>query len=225
MKTYNNSILFFVKYPEPGKVKTRLAKKLGDKKASALYRCFIQDLLETFKNVKADIHLYYTPGNSLQKFKDWLGNDHNYVKQPDDTLGGRMSESFDQTFSINYQKAIVIGSDSPDLGAEMINNAFNLLDNNQAVIGPAADGGYYLLGFNRKDFLTDIFKNINWSTDKVFSDTMKIFKNNKYKVAKLSKWHDIDTFEDLKKLYKRNLNKQFSKSTTFLFIREKIDII
>lgn len=225
MESIYNCILFFIKYPEPGRVKTRLADVIGTKAALGLYRCFIKDLLITVKNVRADIRFCYTPADALKKFKNLLGNNYYYFPQPDDTLGQRMLESFKDAFSGNYKKAVVIGSDSPDLGSEMINNAFDLLNDNQAVIGPAADGGYYLLGFNRKDFLPDIFKNIDWSTDKVFPDTMKIFKKNGYIVSKLPRWHDIDTFNDLKELYKRNLKKQFSGSETFLFIEKNIPLI
>ncbi len=159
----------------------------------------------------------------MKKFKKWLGNNYNYIPQADDSLGRRMLECFRKVFSLNYEKVIVIGSDSPDLEFEILNKGFDSLDDHEAVIGPAVDGGYYLIGFNKGNILKDIFNNIKWSTDTVFSDTMRIFRKNKYKVCKLPFRQDIDTIDDLKKYYNNNSNGPFSKSETLLFIKGHLE--
>lgn len=219
----NGCILFFVKFPEPGKVKTRLAENIGEKTAAQLYKCFVADLLASLDKIKADIRICYSQETPLSRYQDWLGKDYIYLPQEGQTLGKKMESCFIESFCKNYDKTIIIGSDSPDLPDRILKEALEQLDNSQAVIGPSKDGGYYLLGFNKNDFLKEVFRNINWSTGAVFKETMKIFKEHNYRVYQLCQWHDIDTLSDLQNLIYRRKDSD-NKSTTISYIKNNLNI-
>ena len=108
-----------------------------------------------------------------------------------------MKRAFVQAFSDSVEKALLIGSDIPDLSISLIDEAFNALDTSDAVIGPAHDGGYYLIGFNKATLLPDIFDGILWSTGSVFHQTMKILQESRLRVHVLTELRDVDTFDDL----------------------------
>jgi glycosyltransferase A (GT-A) superfamily protein (DUF2064 family) len=110
-----------------------------------------------------------------------------------------------------------VGSDSPDLADTIINDAFELIDCD-AVIGPAFDGGYYLIGFKRSTFLPEIFEGIPWSTDIVFESTIEILEKYNYKIHVLPEWRDIDRLNDLAALVDRNRETEFANSRTMSFI-------
>jgi len=129
-----------------------------------------------------------------------------------------MHNALHRAFLDGYCRAIVIGSDIPDLPAGFVNRGFITLAENNAVIGPSSDGGYYLIGFNANSLPTQVFEGIRWSNEQEFDETMKAFnKMENYSVKILDTWHDIDTVEDLQEFVTRNQNAEFSKSKSYKY--------
>jgi rSAM/selenodomain-associated transferase 1 len=131
-----------------------------------------------------------------------------------DELGDRMKNAFQWAFSRGHSRVILIGSDLPDLPAEIINDAFASLNNHDAAIGPALDGGYYLIGFRNDAFSPRIFDDIPWSTSAVFARTIEILREEGRDVRQLRFWKDIDTPEDIIYFIERNRGNLFMKSKT-----------
>ena len=201
----SSEVLLFIKSPEKGKVKSRLAKAIGEAAALDVFKCLARKTLEKLKDGKYLFRLYFYPHDSGAIIKKWLGDTYYYAPQHGRDLGERMRSAFVETFSDGVEKVLLIGSDIPDLSISLINEAFNALDTSDAVIGPAHDGGYYLIGFNRASFLPDIFQGIVWSTDSVFYQTMKVFEKSGLSVHVLTVLRDVDTFDDLLSLFKGGL--------------------
>lgn len=187
-----NLLLIFTRNPELGKVKTRLAKTVGDKTALDIYLFLLQKTKEVTKNITCDKTVYY----SEKIIEDDLWNRSNYQKREQfgKDLGEKMKNAIDDGFKKRYTKIIVIGSDLFDLKPSLINDAFEKLDNNDVVIGPATDGGYYLIGL--KKLHLKIFENKNWGTSTVREDTLKNLE--KVNVHLLPMLNDIDVIEDIK---------------------------
>ncbi len=213
-----NCVLFFVKYPVPGRVKTRLAEQIGQDAAADLYRNFVTDILATLKSLDANFQIVFALGDSQDQFQQWLGKEYSYIPQAGQDLGQRMKNAFLQAFSGGFNRVVVIGSDSPDLPEEYLELAYPALDMNDVVIGPSSDGGYYLIGFTRNSFLPEAFEQISWSSDKVFEQTIDILQQHKQKLYLLPQWHDVDTLVDLKSFLQRNENSAFSKSATMCYL-------
>ncbi len=198
--TYNRMIkivLLFIKSPEKGKVKSRLAKTIGEEAALEVFKRLACDTLEKLRDGNYLFKLCFYPPDSGAIIKDWLGDSFCYAPQQGRDLGERMRGAFVEAFSDGPEKVLLVGSDIPDLSISLINEAFEALDTSNAVIGPARDGGYYLIGFNRASFLPEIFQGIAWSTDSVFYQTMKIFGKSGLTVHSLRVLSDVDTFDDL----------------------------
>jgi rSAM/selenodomain-associated transferase 1 len=213
-------VLVFVKLPEAGKVKARLSKDLDENTVCSLYKVFVLDLLDTLKKGNFTFKICFYPPGAEEKVADWLGRDILYIPQAGKDLGDRMKSAFIDIFSRGYSEVLLIGSDIPDLPERIIEEAFEGLKNSEAVVGPAFDGGYYLIGFRKDTFLPEIFQGIHWGTDKVFAKTMEIFKRNNYRVHVLTKWRDVDRIEDLKALFERNRHTEFAGSRTMTFLTE-----
>lgn len=220
-KPDKNCILFFVKYPEKGQVKTRLSTELNETIAVELYRNFILDLLTMLEKLGAPFQICFSPVNSQEKFMKWLGDDYSYVPQQGEGLGQRMKNALIHAFGQGFRRAVIIGSDSPDLRGNLIHEAFSFLKTHDAVIGPSLDGGYYLIGFNSGSFFPKAFDGIKWSTDTVFRDTISILEKARLRIHKLPEWRDIDTLADLKHLYMRNQDGEFFSSRTMAYIHSK----
>jgi rSAM/selenodomain-associated transferase 1 len=193
-------LLFFIKYPEIGKVKSRLASVIGDEPAANLYRVFIVQMLSNLKKGDFPFYICFHPKNALEGLKEWLGNKHHYIPQKGKELGERMRNGFIEAFSMGHKRVVLIGSDIPDLPLEFVEEAFISLKKRDAVIGPALDGGYYLIGFKDKTFSPQVFENMAWGTETVFDETMKALKKLRRKVHTLPYQRDIDTVEDLENL-------------------------
>jgi rSAM/selenodomain-associated transferase 1 len=213
-----NCLLFFVKYPQKGQVKTRLSAELDEDITVELYRNFILDLLSMLKGLRIKFQICFSPADSQKKFEEWLGTQYFYVPQQGDDLGQRMKNAFIHAFDQGFQRAVIIGSDSPDLPGDLINEAFLYLETHDAVIGPSTDGGYYLIGFSKAAFLPEVFEGIGWSTDMVLRKTLTILEKAGLKFRQLPAWRDVDTLDDLKDLVQRSHNKSFSSSRTMLYI-------
>lgn len=191
------AVLMFVRTPEKGKVKSRLSGVLGEEITLELYKNFVMDLIETLNRGKFHFSIYFYPPDSKEKMVSWLGSKYSFMPQEGNDLGERMKNAFTLSFLQEFRHVIAIGSDSPDLPDKIIEKAFLSLVNNDSVIGPCFDGGYYLIGFRSETFIPDPFKGIEWGTDNVFENTLKILKENYQKTHILPKWRDIDRHEDL----------------------------
>ncbi len=213
-------ILLFIKYPEKGNVKTRLAKDIGHDFTLRLYKNFVLDILDELSRCTYNLVIYYYHHKDSSHVKKWIEGNYFCIPQNGETLGERMKNAFENVFSEGYSKVIIIGSDIPDLSIKLIDEAFNELDKHDAVIGPSYDGGYYLIGMKKEKFLPEIFQGIEWSTEKVFNETIRIFRENEYNVHMLPEMLDIDTIDDLKAFYERNKANDFANSRTMKSILE-----
>ena len=188
-----NLLLIFTRNPELGKVKTRLAKTIGNEKALEIYILLLKKTKEVTKNLNCDKAVYYSV--KIRENDIWDENTYQKHQQNGEDLGVRMQNAFLKGFNDGYEKIIIVGSDLFDITPNHINNAFEKLNTNDVVLGPAEDGGYYLLGMTENH--SAIFKNKEWGTSSVRKDTLNDLKNNK--VFLLNELNDIDLYDDLKK--------------------------
>ena len=186
-----NLLLVFTRNPELGKVKTRLAKTVGDKTALEVYTFLLERTRDIAAKVTADKAVYYSV--KIRENDIWDATIFQKYLQVGEDLGIRMLHAFKNGFETGYEKVLIIGSDLYDLTAETIENAFIALENNEVVIGPAEDGGYYLLGMNSLE--EKVFKNKDWGTETVRKDTLEDLKDKK--VFLLGELNDVDVFEDI----------------------------
>ncbi len=219
-----NVLIIFLKYPEPGKVKTRLAKDIGDEKACAVYKSLAENVIKNIftKNPGTyNVHIFFTPADRETEIMTWLKpilDDNQGIKtqfrtQEGSNLGKRMSTAFKEILQEKgCKKCIIIGTDCPEIDATLIENAFGVLKEKDVVIGPCRDGGYYLLGMSRP--ASDLFVDIDWSTDRVFEQTMEKVRKNILSYGILKTLVDIDTMEDLYR-YSPNPNKPEVKNENY----------
>ncbi len=189
-------LIVFVKNIILGKVKTRLAKTVGDNKAFEVYKQLVDITEECSKEVKADKHIYFSDVVINSKW----ANELKFVQKGED-LGERMLNAFEYGFEQGYEKVILIGSDLPDISSEIITQGFSTLNDSEVVFGPAEDGGYYLIGMTKPQ--KHIFENKPWSEASLLETTLQELDKKNVKVSLLKTLNDIDTFEDLQssKLY------------------------
>jgi uncharacterized protein len=184
---------FFAKYPEPGQVKTRLAKDIGPGPAAAFYRRIAEYVLKRTAPLGSGYLriVFYTPDVMRQSFVDWLGNEVLRTQRGSD-VGERMTNALEEMLEMGAEKAIVVGADIPGLHRGIIDRAFRELDCADIVIGPALDGGYYLIGM--KSAHPEIFLNIDWGEGDVFEKT--VFNINKMGL----RYHTVETLFDVDSL-------------------------
>jgi rSAM/selenodomain-associated transferase 1 len=187
-----NLLIVFTRNPVLGKVKTRLAKTIGDQTALEIYTFLLERTRDIAAKVTADKAVYYSV--KIRENDIWDATIFQKHLQDGEDLGIRMLHAFKNGFEMGYEKVLIIGSDLYDLTSETVENAFMALENNEVVIGPAADGGYYLLGMNSLE--EKVFKNKDWGTATVKRDTLEDLKDKK--VFLLAPLNDIDVFEDIK---------------------------
>ncbi|MEG3845799.1 TIGR04282 family arsenosugar biosynthesis glycosyltransferase [Microcoleus sp. herbarium19] len=194
----SEKLIVFTRYPEPGKTKTRLIPVLGSVGAANLHRLIagrtIARALSLQNSRPLSVEIHYT-GGSQQQMQDWLGTDLIYQNQIDGDLGARMTAAFQMSFDSGADKAVIIGTDCPDLKAEIAAQAFDELSDRDLVLGPAKDGGYYSIGLRRS--IPELFDGINWGTSEVFASTRAIAQNLNLNIAVLPILADIDRPEDL----------------------------
>lgn len=185
-------LIIFTRNPELGKVKTRLAKGVGDENALTIYKT----LLEHTRDVVSQINCTKRVGYSVKVRPTdiWPSEDFDKFEQEGEDLGDRMYRAFAKAYQDNFSKVLIVGSDLYDLRPQHIEAAFEALNSHEVVIGPAQDGGYYLLGM--RSLVKDVFYNKKWGGDTVFKSTMKDLKG--YSVHQLETLNDIDHAQDLK---------------------------
>ncbi|MEG4804633.1 TIGR04282 family arsenosugar biosynthesis glycosyltransferase [Microcoleus sp. ARI1-B5] len=191
-------LIVFTRYPQAGTTKTRLIPVLGKAGAANLHRLMAQRTiaraLSLQKAGRLSVEIHHT-GGSQELMQEWLGTDIIYQNQIDGDLGARMTAAFQQSFNSGVDKAAIIGTDCPDLTAEIMAQAFDKLSQHDLVLGPAKDGGYYLIGLRRS--IPELFRGINWGTSEVFASVRAIAQNLNLNIAYLPTLADIDLPEDL----------------------------
>jgi uncharacterized protein len=193
-------LIIFGRYPIPGKTKTRLIPTLGPAGAAELQRRLTEKTLETAKAfafpLRIDVGVCFE-GGSDQKMRRWLGSGVSFSPQVKGDLGVRMSSAFFDAFRGGARRVVLLGTDIPELKANNLRHAFDALAENDLVIGPSTDGGYWLIGLNRP---APLFEGINWGTGAVLGQTLSLADEQGLRAKELDVLTDIDTAEDLKQL-------------------------
>ena len=178
---------------ELGNVKTRLANLIGDQNALIVYEALVDKTRETIEHLSVKKAIYYS--NYIDEYDKFSNDKFSKRLQLGDDLGNRMQNTFQSVFNLGFKKAVIIGSDCWDLTPEIIEVAFEELDSHDFVLGPAVDGGYYLMGM--KEMLSDVFNNKQWSTANVLVDTLIDIDNASKTKALLPTLSDVDYLSDL----------------------------
>jgi hypothetical protein len=188
----------FVKHPLAGRVKTRLAAEVGDERAAEIYAAFVADSVARFRQTADERILCFSPDTvpARRYFETLAAGEYSLWPQPEGDLGDRMQSLFQQHLVPADNRVVVIGSDSPTLPREYVDRAFDGLSGADCVLGPATDGGYYLVGMRRR--VWPIFTNIEWSDCRVLEQTVNQVAKAGPKLALLPVWYDVDTPADLK---------------------------
>ena len=191
-------IALFVKPPIPGRVKTRLARNIGDEAACSIYRRLADHTINEIQASSFPLTLFFDGYNPNLLPLSWKEAAQVCLPQQGDDLGSRMAYAFQELFSKGYEKVVLIGSDIPGIDAGYLKQAFSMLNaGNNLVIGPALDGGYCLIGFNASGFTNTIFNGITWSTNQVLQQTLQAAKKAGLSTGLLKSLQDIDTLADL----------------------------
>ncbi|MEE2675841.1 MAG: TIGR04282 family arsenosugar biosynthesis glycosyltransferase [Planctomycetota bacterium] len=190
----------FAKFWEAGKVKTRLACDTNNQFAAEIYQAFLLSTLKRVSGLAEAQILCVTPVERLADFALVTPPNWTITSQSDGDLGERMNSFFQNAIECQIKKTVLIGTDSPTLPVDMIQKAFEALEDVDCVIGPAIDGGYYLIGCQQQ--VPPIFADIHWSSDKVLEQTIKALLGAGYSYELLPPWFDIDTIDDLRELRK-----------------------
>ncbi len=186
----------YVKHPLPGQVKTRLATTIGNTAAAKLYGAFLADLIDRLRDVGDRRFLCYAPDTpeAAAWFAELAGSDYELWLQPEGSLEPRLRIFFRFAQDLGAERTIVIGSDSPTLPREYVEQGFQQLSTSDCIIGPATDGGYYLLGLKKP---LPIFHAIEWSTPNVLRQTVSHLADCGASLRLLAAWYDVDAPEDL----------------------------
>lgn len=201
-----NHVLVFTKYPVPGFAKTRLIPRLGKSGSAAVSRQLSERCMKSVRDYiqglsgpsTTKVRVYFAGADTAENaMETWLGckEGEKYVPQIEGGLGDRLSSAFADSFRDGANKVVVVGTDIPEVSAAVLQNAFKQLDRHDTVIGPARDGGYYLLGM--KAMHVQLFSDIPWSTDQVMALTKQRAEDNGLSLAILETLRDVDTPDDL----------------------------
>ena len=188
----SKALIIFIKNQIEGKVKTRLAATIGHEAAMKIYQQLIQRTNTVANRIEADKIVFYS--NFIED-DIWENNIYKKQVQHGDTLGMKMENAFKSSFTAGHKKIVIIGTDCPEINENILKNAFEKLNSYDIVIGPATDGGYYLLGMKKE--YPFLFQNIEWSTDKVLQQTIDLCKKNQLSYFLLPELSDIDEEKDL----------------------------
>ena len=208
---HSNTILYFVKYPAPGKVKTRLAKSIGDKAAVKMYRHLAENNFNVIKRLYerkvCDLVVVFEPREKMEDFRKWLAVPCEYWPQSAGGLSERLTSAFREAFSAKGgslpdrqagasggqkggNRVMALGSDTLGLTADVIQQGFEALRSSDVVVGPAEDGGYYLVG--SASFQPKLFEGISWSTSEVLAQTYKAISDLRLSCQTLPQLEDLD---------------------------------
>ena len=203
-ESFRKRLIIFTRYPEPGKTKTRMIPELGAEGAADFQRRMTDHLVSKIKTLikqrSLAVEIRFEDG-SERLIRNWLGPSFSYRHQGRGDIGRRMERALGDGFQDGYASIVIIGSDIPDISSEIIHQAFEELQKNNLVLGPAGDGGYYLIGMQKADqdqAYPELFKAINWGTNQVLSQTLAAANQLEIGYALLDTLKDVDRPEDLK---------------------------
>ena len=210
MSTHASRLVVFLKAPRPGSVKTRLAETLGADAACAAYRQLVERLLANLAPLVA-VELCFTPPDASSEINPWLRTEWAARPQSEGDLGERLHAAFTEHFLTEAERVVIIGSDCPAVTAADIEDAWLALDGHDVVLGPALDGGYWLIGLRAPQ--AALFSEMPWSTNAVFAETMHRARESDLRVALLRELSDVDTAADWERWLKHtSLNSNLSQA-------------
>ncbi len=189
-----NALVIFAKFPEPGKVKRRIGKEIGDDRSAELCRRMIEDLIEKNSNKDYDLYLSFIGKEYKEAYRKMFPDAILYVQR-----GTNLAENIFLTFEDlldDYEKVIVIGSDAPQVGPDIIYPAFKALNSHDVILGPCTDGGYYLIGMKKAH---NLFRNMPFKTDSLLDEEIRLIKEQGLSFVLLDELLDIDDIDELKK--------------------------
>lgn len=189
------AVLVFVRAPVAGTVKTRLARSVGDETALRLYRRLGETAVRAALETGAAVRVHHTPDDAASLVRGWLGERVTLLGQDTGDLGDRMARAFSAAFAEGFTRVLIVGSDLPEITPGLLLDGFAALDRRSAVLGPAADGGYWLLGL--REPAPSIFREMAWSTARVFEETRRRLAAAGRDPALLPVLRDVDEVEDL----------------------------
>jgi len=194
----------FAKFWEPGKVKTRLGASIGNEPAAALHHANVATLVGRMGTEADRCVLAISPWEQRGAFEELVqrrcerADMWQIEPQPTGDLGARMQQYFDEAFAHGCERVVLIGSDSPTIPSQIIRGAFESLTSNDVVLGPAEDGGYYLVGARGK--APSIFDGVDWGTERVWDQTMQHITAGDLSLGKVAIGYDVDRIDDLRRL-------------------------
>ena len=201
-------VIIFGRYPVPGGTKTRLIRALGPVGAADLHRRMTEKTVEKVKEMASrrsiDVEFCFE-GESKSKVRRWLGSGMIYSQQESGELGERMYLAFRKAFYRGCRRVVLLGTDIPQLRMDILEEAFDAFMENDLIIGPSNDGGYWLMGLNRP---ANLFQGVNWGTSEVLDQTLSLAERRHLKVHRLKILTDIDTKEDLKQWQPEEINRK-----------------
>lgn len=192
------AILFFVKYPEPGTVKTRLAAVLGAERAADIYRQLVRAVILQLPSA-TNLIVCFDPPERAPEIAAWLQFPAgervvSFVPQARGNLGARLEHAFAHAFAQGYERVLVVGSDCVEINPPLFTEAWQSLESHDVVVGPSHDGGYYLLGLKQPS--PALFRGVSWSTDAVLAQTRARAATAGWRLHELVRLHDVDEPED-----------------------------
>ena len=216
-----NALVIMTKAPEPGRSKTRLVPPLSYDEAADLARALLVDQLDNLAKFDgARLFIAFTPEKAAGFFAGFMARGFICFPQQGHSLGERMSHAFEHLFENAFRNIILVGSDLPALPLALFDQAYALLDKSQAdvVLGPSADGGYYLVGMNR--MIANIFSGIGWSRNDVLAQTIQKLAGVGLKHELLPEGYDIDTADDLGRLQSERSRRDVLMKNTFALLNQ-----
>ena len=194
------AVVVIGKAPEPGRTKTRLTPPLTPDQAAGLYSAFLRDTVEMARSLTWDrVTVIYPPSVRAQSaLARLLPEDVHLMPQPGTGLGEALAGAFAGHAAEGFERVVLVGSDNPTLPGSLLDAAADALDTHDIVLGPASDGGYYLIGMDKPHPV--VFERITWSTSSVYDETLERARESGLSVASLEAWDDVDTYEDLERV-------------------------
>jgi len=193
-------VVVFAREPQEGRVKTRLAESIGAQKACHIYETLLTHTLDVLNCTDHELIVYLTDESNRCFLQDSKYPDNLSIRQQSlGDLGNKMRTMFEELFAEGAGKIVLVGSDCPWLSSKHINQAFYYLTNNDVVLGPADDGGYYLIGLSKK--CLDLFSGVEWSTAKVLEQTKALILQHHLSYRELETLSDVDYIEDIRRYF------------------------
>ena len=186
-------LIVFLKAPRPGTVKTRIAQTTGAERACCIYRELVETVLRKLTPLK-EVGLCFAPDDASSEIQPWLRPGWTARPQGEGDLGARLTRAFASAFAEGSERVVIIGSDCPEVKTADIRTAWKELQTHDLVVGPAVDGGYWLIGLRASQ--ADLFRDINWSSDQVLAQTLAQARKQALRIQVLRILTDIDTEED-----------------------------